>query len=209
MKTLRYLLILAISAVSFSAFAQLEVQIGAGGLFADINEVYDGTEPSNPFSGEAAFRPYFSGLIGGSFSQKWNVRGRVVGTSRAERNVGLSNGTFTYSAYYIDMGAELQWKPISVLGISVGPYYSIDLYERVKVGGTSTEPFAELYDNYVAVRPAIEVFFGPLVARLDTSFGLTPAQRLNYTNDNGQTQGEVTRFWNGASIGLSYRLIKA
>ncbi|MFK8055950.1 MAG: hypothetical protein AB8F78_07520 [Saprospiraceae bacterium] len=211
MKTLCLTLLIAITGFSLPAFAQLEVQIGAGALFSDMNEVFDGPSSSTATSGDASIRPYFNGLVGTSFTEKWNIRARLVGTSRAEKYVGAPLGieAFTYSAYYFDLGAELQWKPVSLLGLSVGPYYSLDTYERVTSAGSSVKPIVELYDNYVSIRPAVEVFFGPLVARLETSFGVTPAQRLMYTDANGQPAGEVSRYWNGASVGLSYRLIKA
>jgi len=205
----RSILFLAISFISIPLFAQVEVQVGIGGLFSNFNEIYDGDSPGSAFSSDPSFRPYFSGLAGVAFSEKWNVRARFVGTSRAERNVEAGNGTLTYEAYYVDLGAELQWKPISLLGFSVGPYYAVDLYERIKSGDSSVEPIVELYENYVAIRPAVEVYFGPLCARLDTSFGITPAQRVNYSTVGGQPAGEVSRYWNGASIGLSYRLVKA
>lgn len=188
------------------------MQVGAGGLFSSLNEVFVRGAPISDNSGDPSFRPYFSGLVGASFSSKWNIRTRVVGTSRAERNISdlvPGNGAYTTSAYYVDVGAELQWKPVSVFGISAGPYYSFDMYERINTSGGSIKPLVEQYDNFVAIRPAVEVFFGPLAARLDASFGLTPAQRLNKTDRNGQPYGEVSRYWNGASLGLSYRLIKA
>jgi len=199
--------------LSLPTFAQLDVQVGAGGLFSNLSEVYsNGPGPGVNTTGDPSFRPYLSGLVGVSFSEKWGIRSRIVGTSRAETNIngGISGvEPSTFSAYYLDLGVEVQWKPIPTLGFSVGPYYAFDLYEQIEIQGVTRNFDFRFYDDFLAIKPAVEAYFGPFVARLDASIGLTPVSRLMYTDSNGQPIGDARRYWNGASIGFSYRLTKA
>ena len=212
MKAIRILLLFSISIISISAFAQLEVQIGAGGLFGSLNEIYS-IEPQNPETyGETTIRPYVSGLVENSLSDAWSIRARVVGVKRSDKlfDVGTRpKRYYFFDVTYLDIGAEIQWKPTPMIGVSVGPYYAINLRERFRVGNDSSKLFVDLYDNFVAIRPALEVLLGSLVARLDASIGLSPAQRYNHMSDTGEPYGKLSRYWNSASLGLSYRLIKA
>ncbi len=213
MNTTSISLAIAFCCFSITGLAQLEVQVGAGGLFSSLSEIYtDGPGPGVNTTGDASFRPYLSGLVGVSVNEKWSIRGRMVATSRAETNInegvpGIESSTF--SAYYLDLGAEIQWKPISIIGLSVGPYYAFDLFEHAIIDGQSRNLGFRIYDDFVAIKPAVEAYFGPFAARLDASFGLSSVSRIMYTDSNGAPIGDAKRYWNGASIGLSYRLIKA
>lgn len=218
MKMFYAALVLALYCISLQSYAQLEVQLGAGGLFSNVLEVYQrsGNDKVREFEGASAGFS-LNGLVGVSLTEKWNMRGRVVMSTSSEKTINqLIEGEgrpsvqpVSFDARYLSLGMELQWRPTSLIGLSIGPYYAFDIVQEAKLLGTDRELGVRIFEDYIDIKPAMEVYFGRFIARLDVSLAVTPATEIQYIDLNGQPIIATQRYWNGASIGLSYRLIKA
>jgi hypothetical protein len=193
------------------------IAIQAGPTFSTMKP-----DPSDAF--EQKFRiGFFAGAnLRWALSERWSVPIDVQFSQRgfyynSEGTFIIQNGQFAlyrgrvdYRLSYIDIAPQIEFRPIQLLGIAVGPYMSYRMGESVKYGDvidwTSTKDTELFNDTDLGLTAKLSGNLGTVSLFASFQFGLSDLSNIILTDANGQPV-QVLGLKNRAFlVGLGYRI---
>lgn len=137
----------------------------------------------------------------------YNTPGAFV---QINNQTAVFRGRIDYRLGYLDFAPRLEFWPVQGLGISAGAYLGFRLSESVRYGDliewTNTKDLGLFESSDFGLTGRLSGAFGPLTVFAAYQFGLSNISNLEYTDDNGQSLGNLGLNNRSVFVGVGWRL---
>ncbi len=195
-------LVLSVSANATAQFA-LDLSGGVNRSWAPI-DVPDGNQSGSSLDFEGrtaffvgvtpsyAFSEHFRALLTVQYSAKGYAFPALLPDSKTNVRLG-----------YVDLMPEVEWRPIERFGLSIGPYFGLNVGEQA--GELQTNDFDLVRTVDVGAVGAARVYCGDFYALLRYGHGFTNISNIPFTDENGQLIDPLRQRIRNVQVGAGYR----